>query len=75
MATNVIVDFVENKNGYELSVKDDGVGIDSTRIDHSNSLGLLGIRERVLIWKGHVDINGVDGVGTQLTVSIPKADK
>ena len=75
MAKNVIVDFVENKNGYELSVKDDGVGIDSTRIDHSNSLGLLGIRERVLIWKGHVDINGVVGEGTQLTVSIPKADK
>ncbi len=75
MATKVLVDFVENENGYELSVKDDGMGIDSMRIDHSNSLGLLGIRERALIWKGHVDIRGVVGEGTHLTVSIPKVEK
>lgn len=48
MASKVMIDFVENKNDYELCVKDDGVGIHSSRIDHSNSLGLLGMRERAL---------------------------
>ena len=71
-ATNVMINFVENKKGYELKIKDDGIGIDSLRIDHSNSLGLLGIRERALIWKGSVDIQGVVGKGTQLKIFIPK---
>jgi signal transduction histidine kinase len=70
-----MIDFIENKSGYELSVRDDGVGISCSRIDHTNSLGLLGIRERALIWKGHVEINGVVGEGTNLTVQIPKAIK
>lgn len=73
-ASKVIVDFVESKTGYELRVKDDGVGIDKMRIDHSNSLGLLGIRERALIWKGDVKIRVVVGEGTQLTVGIPKIE-
>ena len=71
-ATHVMIDFIENKSGYELSVRDNGVGISCSRIDHTSSLGLLGIRERALIWKGHVEINGVVGEGTNLTVQIPK---
>ena len=39
---------------------------------NSNSLGLMGIRERALIWKGHVEIKGVVGEGTLLKVKIPK---
>ena len=30
------------------------------------------IRERALIWKGHVEIKGVVGEGTLLKVKIPK---
>lgn len=71
-ASQVIIDFTENNTGYQLCVKDDGVGIDHLQIDHSASLGLLGIRERALIWEGHVEIKGVVGVGTKLTVDIPK---
>ena len=74
-ASRVTIDFVENKNEYKLCVKDDGVGIARSRIDHSNSLGLLGIRERALIWNGQVEIEGVVGEGTQLTVKIPKDKK
>ena len=71
-ATQVIIDFVENKTCYQLCVKDDGVGIDHLRIDDSASLGLLGIRERALIWEGDVKIKGVVGEGTELIVEIPK---
>jgi PAS domain S-box-containing protein len=74
-ASRVIIDFVENKTVYQLRVKDDGVGIDQLRIDHSASLGLLGIRERALIWEGNVEIKGVVGEGTLLTVEIPKVNK
>jgi len=71
-ASHVMVDFFENKTAYELCVKDNGVGIDGSRIGHSNSLGLMGMRERALIWKGHVEIKGVVGEGTLLKVKIPK---
>lgn len=71
-ASQVIINFVENKNGYQLCVKDDGVGIGQSQVDHSTSLGLLGIRERALIWEGHVEIKGVVGEGTLLTVEIPR---
>ncbi len=71
-ASNVMISFVENKSVYQLCVEDNGVGIPASKIDHSNSLGLLGIRERVLIWKGHVEIKGIAGVGTFLKVEIPK---
>jgi PAS domain S-box-containing protein len=71
-ATNVLIDFIENTDNYELCVKDDGVGIHNSRVDHSNSLGLLGMRERALIWKGQVEIMGVVGEGTQLKIIIPK---
>jgi len=39
-----------------------------------NSLGLLGIRERVLAWQGKVEIKGVVGEGTLLKVEIPKVN-
>ncbi len=71
-ASNVTISFIENKTYYELCIKDDGVGIHRSRIDHSNSLGLLGMRERALIWKGHMAIKGVVGEGTQLKIKIPR---
>jgi PAS domain S-box-containing protein len=71
-ATNVLIDFVENEKDYELCVKDDGVGIHRSGIDHTKSLGLLGMRERALIWNGRVEIKGIIGEGTLLKVNIPK---
>ena len=71
-ASQVIINFIENENGYQLCVRDDGVGIDHLRIDHTSSLGLLGIRERALIWEGQVKINGVIGEDTELSVEIPR---
>jgi two-component system invasion response regulator UvrY len=41
------------------------VGIDHLQIDHSASLGMLGIRERALIWEGQVEIKGVAGYLTK----------
>ena len=73
-AKNVKVDFFERKSEYELRVLDDGIGIDLAQINHLNSLGLLGIRERVLAWQGKVEIKGVVGEGTLLKVEIPKVN-
>jgi signal transduction histidine kinase len=54
-----------------MEVSDNGRGITEEQIANSNSLGLLGIRERVLLWGGTVQIHGVPERGTTLLVKIP----
>jgi len=54
-----------------LQVRDDGKGISEEAIISSDSLGLLGIRERAEWLGGTVDIRGVAGTGTTVTLEIP----
>jgi PAS domain S-box-containing protein len=54
-----------------LEVKDNGRGITQSQITNLKSLGLLGIRERALLWGGTVQISGIPGRGTTVTVQIP----
>ena len=48
-----------------------GKGISEDKISHPKSLGLLGIRERALLWDGQVKISGAQGQGTTVVVKIP----
>lgn len=54
-----------------LEVRDNGRGITEAQVANSKSLGLLGIRERALLWGGTVSIQGLPGKGTTLSVQIP----
>lgn len=72
-ATHVHIRMVQDNGYIVLEIKDNGQGIESQKISNSHSLGLIGIRERVLPLGGEVDIQGVAGEGTQLTVKIPYA--
>jgi PAS domain S-box-containing protein len=54
-----------------LQVHDDGRGIQTQQIAGLDSLGLLGMRERVKRLGGNFDIRGIAGQGTTVTVSIP----
>jgi signal transduction histidine kinase len=54
-----------------LQIDDNGEGIDESIIFSPKSLGLLGMRERVLPFGGRVEITGVRGEGTRVKVSIP----
>lgn len=53
-----------------LQIQDDGKGIDSSQIHHPLSLGLMGMRERVLPWNGTVTIEGRPGYGTTIFVHV-----
>ena len=55
----------------ELKVADDGIGISEGQISGNGSLGLLGMRERAQLFGGTVNIHGVPGRGTTVSVSIP----
>jgi len=53
-----------------LRISDDGVGFDTT-VPHGVSFGLVGIRERVLLLNGTLEISSEPGQGTTLSVSVP----
>ena len=58
----------------ELKVSDNGIGISKQDIKKSDSFGILGIRERVNLLGGRMNIAGRKGKGTVLRVRIPLRD-
>lgn len=70
-ATRVDVCMRRSTNLLTLEVRDNGRGITPIEMLDPKSLGLLGMRERVLPYDGTIEINGVRGKGTQVTVAIP----
>jgi signal transduction histidine kinase len=60
---------VDNKLIMEIA--DNGVGIDEEQINSPKSLGLFGMRERVNILNGEMEIIGEQGKGTRVRAFIP----
>jgi two-component system sensor histidine kinase DegS len=54
-----------------VAVEDDGRGFDVSAAEERGTLGLLGIRERVIMLGGDLRIRSSPGEGTQVSVSIP----
>ncbi|HEU4835535.1 MAG TPA: PAS domain S-box protein [Pyrinomonadaceae bacterium] len=70
-AANLYVKLKRNKHYFELEVRDDGQGITETQIMNTQSLGLLGMKERALLIGGEVRITGKEGGGTTVVVRVP----
>ena len=60
-----------SRNSVSLEVKDNGIGISDLEISDSQSLGLIGIRERVISHGGEFSIQGLNNIGTTVLVIIP----
>lgn len=71
-ATEVAASVREEAGGVTLRVSDNGRGITDEEIRSPQSIGLIGMRERALSLAGHMEIEGVPGQGTMLTVRIPR---
>jgi len=70
-ATRVIIKLENKKNYLVLKIEDNGKGINEEKLSDPNSLGLIGMRERTLVFNGNVKIAGCLGKGTTLTAEIP----
>jgi PAS domain S-box-containing protein len=70
-ASQVNVSLERNGDALILEVRDNGIGIKEGRIMDSKSLGLIGIRERVLLLGGEAQISGKPGEGTMVKVTLP----
>jgi len=70
-ATRVEVVIQKLRDRLVLRISDDGRGFDPEDPSISNSLGLLGMRERVAILGGRVNIASAPGKGTTVTAWVP----
>jgi len=70
-AANLYVALRRSEQYFELEVKDDGVGITESQRMNTQSLGLLGMKERALLVGGEVSISGKEGDGTTVVVRVP----
>ncbi|HLA61267.1 MAG TPA: PAS domain S-box protein, partial [Nitrospiraceae bacterium] len=71
-ATAVTIKLEARSESLRLVVADNGVGIPDTKISNRESLGLLGMRERVALFRGDITIQGGPGKGTTITVCLPQ---
>ena len=70
-ASQVNVSLVKKDDTLIVEVRDNGIGIMEGRIYDSKSLGLIGLRERVLLLGGEAVISGKPGEGTLVRVTLP----
>jgi len=71
-ATQVHVRLMSSAGMVILETRDNGKGISDRQISNPQSLGLLGMKERVLLLGGHFAIHGEEGKGTTVIVEIPE---
>ena len=70
-ARQVDIEVKQDGSGVILRVTDDGKGIMPEQIRSSNAMGLIEIRERARSLGGELEIEGIAGKGTSVTVKVP----
>jgi signal transduction histidine kinase len=73
-ATAVWIRFQRKSGSISCSIRDNGMGFDPASIAvrrGEQGFGLIGMRERLSVVGGDMQINSADGCGTELVISIP----
>jgi PAS domain S-box-containing protein len=74
-ATRVDVRLEKDNLKIMLTIRDNGRGITEADILDPSSLGLLGMRERIQLIEGEINITGIEGRGTLVTIRLPNPRK
>ncbi len=76
-ANATIVDTViEQKDKHViLIIKDNGIGFDMSEVKMEGSLGLIGMKERALLFDGELSIKSSKSNGTVIRLEVPLDDK
>lgn len=70
-ATTVTAVLSKSENTFEMKVIDNGIGISKENLESIKSIGLIGIKERILILNGEVFIKTAPHKGTELHFRVP----
>jgi signal transduction histidine kinase len=60
---------VETEGALSITVRDDGVGF--APADDTPGFGLIGMRERVALVGGRVEVDSAPGSGTTISATVP----
>ena len=64
------ISYIDEDNSLEMEIRDDGIGFDPQQVE-AGHYGLLGMRERVILVGGRVDVLSEAGKGTRILVRFP----
>ena len=70
-AKGVTIDLESKEGQLILVVTDDGNGMEKDNINHPNSLGIQGMRERADLLGGQLNIDSTEGKGTKVVLTVP----
>ena len=70
-ASRVNISLFSYQSNIYLEIQDNGKGITQEQIKDFKSLGILGMKERAMVFGGEVYIEGIPGKGTIVKVEIP----
>ncbi len=73
-ARHASVDLTREGNHLHLQIADTGIGFDPVAVNRAG-LGLVSMRERVGVLKGHLSIHASPGAGTRIGVRVPLASQ
>ncbi len=78
-AKNVRVELTQRERELQLTIQDDGVGVDVSsaleRAARGSSLGLVGMQERAQLVGGRLEIESSEDRGTRVRATFPLADQ
>jgi PAS domain S-box-containing protein len=74
-ATSVTLTLYRLDGQLLVSIRDDGRGIAAADMEKAQSLGLIGMRERVLGMQGEMTVSGDEPPGTRIDIVLPIAAK
>jgi signal transduction histidine kinase len=63
-ARHITVQLVREDTRLILNISDDGLGFDPAQVDEHKNFGLKGLRERVAMFTGELQIHSQTGQGT-----------
>jgi len=72
-AGKVVVQISQNQDHALIKIIDNGIGIPAEKLAAPGTFGLLGMRERALMFGGEVEIAGAPGEGTTVIIKVPLA--
>lgn len=70
-ARRVEIELRREPGYFHMRITDDGIGLRPDRVRSSNTFGLQGMRERLRMLDGSLEIASATGGGTELRIAIP----
>ncbi|MDH3445698.1 MAG: GAF domain-containing sensor histidine kinase, partial [Deltaproteobacteria bacterium] len=70
-ANRVDINWTRDRKGFFFKINDNGIGIKTSALRHTESLGIIGMRERALLCGGTLKISATKASGTTLYTHFP----